>query len=147
MSTKVNQGMLSVFVYGTLKPGEAYYEAYCAPYVVDTVAAIAQGTLYHLPQGYPAMTGGDGWVTGALLQLKDASAIAHMDDFEDYNPALPASANLYTRQLRPVFASDRQPLGSAWMYLMTIERVQAYGGMPITTGCWSREQWPSITPG
>ncbi|MEL6382427.1 MAG: gamma-glutamylcyclotransferase family protein [Cyanobacteria bacterium J06626_18] len=136
--------MIQVFVYGTLKPGEAYYAEYCEPYVVEAVPAIAQGHLFHLPMGYPAMTLGEGYVTGALLQLKDEGEIAHMDDFEDYDPALPEAENLYLRQLRPVFSLEHQPLGQAWMYMMLLERVQQYQGIPVSSGNWSRQQWPSI---
>ena len=135
------------FVYGTLKPGEAYYTTYCEPYVVEIVPAIAQGCLFHLPMGYPAMTLGDRSVMGALLQLRDETAIAHMDDFEDYDPALPEAENLYIRQLRPVFSLEQQPLGNAWIYMMQLERVQQYQGILVPSGNWSQQQWPSITPG
>ena len=137
--------MLTVFVYGTLKPGEAYYKPYCEPYVVTVVPALTRGCLFHLPEGYPAMTLGDGWVTGALLQLRDDQAIAHMDELEDYDPALSQADNLYIRQLRPVFSMERQPLGLAWLYWMRPERVRQSGGIPIPAGVWSRQQWPSIS--
>ncbi|NER84268.1 MAG: gamma-glutamylcyclotransferase [Leptolyngbya sp. SIO1D8] len=109
--------MLKVFVYGTLKPGEAFYEEYCAPYVVVAIPAITQGCLFHLPEGYPAMTLDDAyrdrWVTGALLQFRDETAISHIDEFEDYDPAGSNVDNLYLRLRRPVFSIDRHPLGSA----------------------------------
>lgn len=138
--------MCSVFVYGTLKPGEAYYRQYCQPYVVgEAIPAIVQGCLFHLPLGYPAMTLGNGWVTGALLRIGDEQAIAYLDEFEDYDPnPLSTADNLYTRQLRSVFSPKQQPLGRAWMYVMQVEKVQQYGGIPIPAGNWSRHQWPSI---
>lgn len=154
--------MLKVFVYGTLKPGEAYYKEYCEPYVLEAMPALTKGCVFHLPQGYPAMTLGDllpktldnfpletlheRYVTGALLHLKDEAAIAPMDEFEDYDPTLSEAENLYIRQLRPVFSLDYQPLGSAWMYVMQPERVHQYGGILVPTGNWSREQWHSIAP-
>jgi gamma-glutamylcyclotransferase (GGCT)/AIG2-like uncharacterized protein YtfP len=139
--------MPQIFVYGTLKPGEAYYETYCQPHVVATVPALTQGRLFHLPQGYPALTVGTGWVTGALLQFPDASAIAQMDAFEDYHPHLPDDENQYVRQLHPIFSLHHEPLGTAWMYIMSPQRVQQYHGILLPEGVWSQQQWPSIRPG
>lgn len=144
--------MLNVFVYGTLKPGEAYYAAYCQPYVLSAVPAIAQGRLFHLPQGYPAMTVDPApsaedsvrWVTGSLLSFQDERAIADLDEFEDYDPRLSDSQNLYVRQQRPVFSPARQPLGTAWIYTMSIERINRLGGVEVVAGEWSRASWPSI---
>ncbi|MEM0979115.1 MAG: gamma-glutamylcyclotransferase family protein [Cyanobacteria bacterium P01_H01_bin.58] len=136
--------MLLVFVYGTLKPGEAYYEEYCAPYVVSVTPSLTRGCLYHLPQGYPALTVGDRWVTGSLLHFRNDSRLAQMDEFEDYNTAVPAVQNLYIRQWRPIFTTDQQPLGSAWMYVMQVSRVVSYGGVLIPEGQWSQQHWPSI---
>lgn len=138
--------MLKVFVYGTLKPGEAYYHDYCEPYVVEAVPALTQGSLFHLPQGYPAMALGESDVIGFLLQLRDATAIAYMDEFEDYDPSLPEAMNLYVRQLRPVFSRKRQPLGSAWVYVMCDEYIRQNRGIPVPTGNWSRQHWHSIAP-
>jgi gamma-glutamylcyclotransferase (GGCT)/AIG2-like uncharacterized protein YtfP len=138
--------MVNVFVYGTLKPGEAYYETFCQPHAVATVPALTQGCLFHLSLGYPGLTVGDGWVTGALLQFRDAAAIARMDAFEDYDPNLPDTENQYIRQLRPVFSPSRQPLGTAWMYVMSPQRIHQHNGILIPEGVWSRQQWPSIAP-
>ncbi|WP_204138039.1 gamma-glutamylcyclotransferase [Halomicronema sp. CCY15110] len=136
--------MCKLFVYGTLKPDESAYANYCAPHVMRAEVALMQGQLFHLPQGYPAMTVGDRWVTGALLTLRDEAAIAHIDQFEDYDPTLPATSNLYQRLQRPVFATTQAPLGTAWAYLMAAERVIALGGIPIDEGIWSRRTFPSI---
>ena len=136
--------MCKIFVYGTLKPDESAYEKYCAPHVTQTEDAVMQGQLFHLPQGYPAMTAGDLWVTGALLTLRDKAAIARIDQFEDYDPARPAASNLYQRLQRPVFSSVQQSLGTAWVYLMTPARVDTLGGVLVDTGIWSRQSFPSI---
>jgi gamma-glutamylcyclotransferase (GGCT)/AIG2-like uncharacterized protein YtfP len=136
--------MFNLFVYGTLKPDESAYAKYCAPYVMQAEAAIILGQLFHLPQGYPAMTDGDRWVTGALLTLRDETAIKQIDQFEDYDPTRPAAANLYQRLRRPVFSSTQEPLGKAWAYLMAQEQASALGGIPIEDGIWSRQKFPSI---
>jgi gamma-glutamylcyclotransferase (GGCT)/AIG2-like uncharacterized protein YtfP len=138
--------MLRVFVYGTLKPGEAYYSIYCEPLAVQVQPALTQGQLYHLPQGYPALTVGKNWVTGALLHFRDDSGLAALDAFEDYDPTLPEGENEYQRQCRPIYTLTRQPLGDAWMYVMQGDRVRHRGGIAIPSGVWSRAQWPSILP-
>lgn len=135
---------LSVFVYGTLKPGEAAYRQYCEPYVVSATSAWVRGHLFHLPQGYPALTEGDRWVEGTVLSFQDERAIAHIDAFEDYEPTLPDAENLYVRRSRSIFSSERQPLGHAWVYLMAPQQVVALGGIAIPDGVWSRQFWPSI---
>ncbi|MGD1942440.1 MAG: gamma-glutamylcyclotransferase [Leptolyngbyaceae cyanobacterium] len=137
--------MVTVFVYGTLKPGEAAYPRYCQPHVVLAQPALVQGDLFHLPQGYPALTLGDRWIHGFLLRLQDDWKIAAMDDFEDYDPSRPAAENLYVRQQWPVFSPTQQPLGPAWVYWMAKDRIQALGGIAVTSGDWSRQHWPSLT--
>ncbi|MBD2327448.1 gamma-glutamylcyclotransferase [Alkalinema sp. FACHB-956] len=52
----LNPSAINVFVYGTLKPGHAAYDRFCAGKTIAEVAAIVPGRLYHLPLGYPAMT-------------------------------------------------------------------------------------------
>jgi gamma-glutamylcyclotransferase (GGCT)/AIG2-like uncharacterized protein YtfP len=44
--------VINVFAYGTLKPGEANYQKYCAGKVVEVKRAIANGKLYDLPIGW-----------------------------------------------------------------------------------------------
>jgi len=136
--------MCKIFVYGTLKPDESAYAQYCAPYVTQAQTALMQGQLFHLPQGYPAMTAGDRWVTGALLTLRDPVVIARIDQFEDYDPSRPAASNLYQRLRLPVFAKPQVPLGTAWAYLMAAESVMALGGIPVEAGIWSSRSFPSI---
>jgi gamma-glutamylcyclotransferase (GGCT)/AIG2-like uncharacterized protein YtfP len=137
---------LLLFVYGTLKPGEAYFATYCQPHVAATQPAQVQGRLYHLPMGYPALTDEAGWVTGTLLHLRDAAALVAMDAFEGYETARSPVENEYSRQSRPVWTLERQPLGIAWMYVMERQRVERYRGQWIPTGVWSQADWPSIRP-
>lgn len=136
--------MVKIFVYGTLKPGEAAHHRYCEPYLVRAQTAWVRGELFHLPQGYPALTDGDRWIQGALLTLQGEQALAHMDAFEDYDPARPDANNLYVRRSRPIVSAERQLLATAWVYLMDAHRVVELGGVVVPTGCWSRRQWPSL---
>lgn len=137
--------MLTVFVYGTLKPGEAAHRRYCEPYLLAAQPAWVQGHLFHLPQGYPALAPGDRWVEGSLLQLRTAEAIDQIDAFEDYDPNVADDENLYVRRSHPVFSAQRQPLGAAWVYFMAPERIATLGGIAIPEGVWSGRRWGSIT--
>jgi gamma-glutamylcyclotransferase (GGCT)/AIG2-like uncharacterized protein YtfP len=130
---------LRVFVYGTLKPGETYYESYCAGRVRETQVAIAYGQLYALPLGYPAMTEGSDPIQGFLFSLMDAHALADLDELEDYSPDRPAADNEYSRRCIEVFSPDGQSLGTAWGYFMTPEQVQCLGGVVVPHGYWTAQ--------
>ncbi|AFY36149.1 gamma-glutamylcyclotransferase [Calothrix sp. PCC 7507] len=130
-------GLVSVFVYGTLKPGEANYQKYCADKVVDAQRATAQGQLFALPMGYPAMTLGYDQVHGYLLSFADLGVLHDLDDLEDYQPARQVSENLYNRQQIEVFNLQKISLAWAWVYLMTPDRVSKIGGVRQPDGWWS----------
>lgn len=127
---------MQVFVYGTLKPGGKYYQRYCATAVVAFWPAIARGRLFALPAGYPAMTPGEDWVRGFLLQFRDRQVLPALDAYEDYDCGRSPQENLYDRQQIQVFDLAELPLGSAWAYLMTSEQIQQLGGQWIPTGQW-----------
>lgn len=127
---------LSVFVYGTLMPGEIGYQQFCAGRVSQSQPAIAPGHLYHLPAGYPAMTPGTGWVQGWVLQFSDSKILSVLDQYEDYDPNRAPSDNLYDRQQVAVLTPTQQPLGLAWIYLMRTESVRALAGQYLPSGRW-----------
>ncbi|MBD2629873.1 gamma-glutamylcyclotransferase family protein [Trichormus variabilis] len=126
---------LRVFVYGTLKPGEANYRL-CENQVLTAKKAIASGKLYTLPMGYPAMTKGEGKVHGYLLSFADSTLLTALDDLEDYQPNRPMSENLYYRQYIKIFEPTGLSLGSAWVYLMTSEKIYQLGGVGLVDGYW-----------
>ena len=132
--------MLKVFVYGSLKPGEAYFQEYCAPHVVSVIPAIAQGCLYDLPLGYPAMTLGDDWVSGFLLDFSSANVLQTLDDLEGYQPGRSTGENEYQRQALQIFNPNRQRLGLAWAYLMDPSLVHRLKGTFLPSGQWSGRQ-------
>jgi gamma-glutamylcyclotransferase (GGCT)/AIG2-like uncharacterized protein YtfP len=136
----------AVFVYGTLKPGEAYYQKYCQPYVLEAIPAKVQGCLYHLPRGYPALTEGESWVQGSFLKLRPGTDLGVIDQFEGYDPTQKASQNEYQRLARPIYSLTEVFLGQAWAYVMDDFRVALYDGILIPEGYWSRTLWPSISP-
>lgn len=130
---------VKVFVYGTLKPGEINYDRYCVGKVVQEKPAIAYGQLYHLSLGYPGMILGDGQVQGFLLTFADSAIFESLDQLEDYNPNRRPEDNEYNREQIIVYDLAGQSLGLAWVYFMTLEKVQDFQGIFIPSGCWSSD--------
>jgi gamma-glutamylcyclotransferase (GGCT)/AIG2-like uncharacterized protein YtfP len=128
--------MLQVFVYGTLKPGEVNYPAYCADKVESTTPAWVTGQLFDLSLGYPAMTQERGKVFGYLLTFADEVVLEHLDSLEGYHPQRPESENEYYRQAVAVTDTSGKSLGEAWAYFMTPEKVKQLQGVFIPSGEW-----------
>jgi len=128
---------LKIFVYGTLKPGEANYQSYCAENIVEYLPAIAKGLLYELPIGYPAMTRGESTVHGFVLSFKNPEILLDLDNLEDYHPQRPPEQNEYQRQKIQVFTSNGQNLGVVWSYLMSPEKVKLLNGKNLPSGFWT----------
>ncbi len=129
--------MLKVFVYGTLKPGEKYYQIYCQGKVVNAVKVWTKGVLYDLPLGYPAMTRGEGKVQGFLLTFTNNLVLSELDFLEGYDPLRLPEFNDYQRCKIMVYDFEDQPLEEVWGYLMTWEKVQSLGGVLIPSGWWT----------
>ncbi|MEH1938595.1 MAG: gamma-glutamylcyclotransferase [Nostoc sp.] len=129
--------LVRVFVYGTLKPGEANYKKYCGGKIVDVKRAFVQGKLFALPMGYPAMTLGDSQVHGYLLSFPNPRILNELDVLEDYQPNRQSPENLYNRQIIEVYELQSLFLGWAWVYLMTLEQVEQLGGFLQPDGWWS----------
>ena len=130
---------MKVFVYGTLKPGESNYPAYCGDRVTAAVEAYTWGQLYHLNRrGYPAMTFGASKIRGFLLTFADVSVLTSLDELEDFQPQRSPVDNEYQRQKISIFNLEDLLLGEAWGYLMRLERVQELGGVLIPSGWWSQ---------
>ena len=128
---------VKVFVYGTLKPGESNYAAYCAGQVTEVQAAFTSGELFDLPFDFPAMTVGDRPVYGYLLSFADPSILDELDELEDYRPERADCQNEYIRQELEIFSLEGQSLGNAWVYLMSVERAIGMGGVLLPDGKWT----------
>lgn len=133
---------LQFFVYGTLKPGERWFETYCEPYLIESYEAMAPGRIYHLPVGYPAMTLERGWVRGVWLTFADDRVLAPLDDLEGYDPNRPQDSE-YWRIRHAVFAATGEPLTEAWLYVMPRDRVEALAGQWLPGGHWTGQNFPS----
>ena len=130
MCQQKKSDLLRVFVYGTLKPGEANYEFYCEKEVVDAKKACVRGELYALPQGYPAMTTGNDLVYGYLLSFANSEILNSLDELEDYHPQRLAWENLYNRTQVEIFDLESNSLGLAWVYFMNSTKIHQVKGTP-----------------
>ena len=128
---------LNVFVYGTLKPGEANYHHYCGAKVKSQIEAYTWGNLYDLHVGYPAMVEGKDKIKGILLSFDDDDILHSLDQLEDFQEQREINFNQYYRQAISVYDYDDRFLVKAWTYFMTISRVKQYGGTLINSGIWS----------
>ena len=137
MNKQKNSDLLQVFVYGTLKPGEANYEYYCGSKVINTKKAWVRGELYGLPQGYPAMAEGNDLVYGYLLSFANPDVLNNLDQLEDYNPQKPASENLYNRKQVEIFDLKNNYLGLVWAYFMSLDKIHQFKGTLQIDGWWS----------
>ncbi|MGF1537686.1 MAG: gamma-glutamylcyclotransferase [Elainellaceae cyanobacterium] len=142
---------VSIFVYGTLKPGEANYDRYCKGRVISETPAIAPGYLYALPAGYPAVVAIDRvselraehmtlplkpMVQGYRLQFRDSGCLRLLDELEDYSPKRSPHENEYYRCSTLLFTPNHQALGKAWIYLMEPRRVRGMAGR-LVQGPWT----------
>ena len=134
---KPETSILDVFVYGTLKPGEANYPAYCEGKVLSQIPAYTWGDLYALPVGYPAMVEGNNKVQGVLLKLNNFSILKNLDQLEGYQEHRRSNLNEYNRQLVTVYRFDDRAIAQAWAYFMTLVKVRQYQGEKVTSGNWT----------
>jgi gamma-glutamylcyclotransferase (GGCT)/AIG2-like uncharacterized protein YtfP len=137
ISVFMHEELIRVFVYGTLKPGGYYYGQYCDGRVIESFAAIAYGTLFDLPMGYPAVAPGNHPVHGVVLCFADTALLDMLDDLEDYVPGRSPDENEYNRHLIDVFAPEGDPLGTAWIYMMDTDKALAFGGTVVPDGVWA----------
>ena len=134
---------LSVFVYGTLKPGGRYHQRYCAGYLTAALPALTKGELYDfLRLGYPALTPGDDWVKGYLLKFRQeakvcADILRRLDALEGYvADKVTDSDDDYQRCQLQIFDPDYKPLQMAWVYRMSRAQVRQQGGVYLPDGDW-----------
>lgn len=92
----MNTTLLKVFVYGTLKPGESYYQKYGLDCLSQAEKATAIGSLYHLPRyHYPAMGKGYNTVWGYVLQISHPRVLNELDYLEGYIKGIIPTGNSY----------------------------------------------------
>ena len=133
----MNTPDLSVFVYGTLKPGGHYWPEFCEGKVVSQRPAKIRGELYDLHLGYPGLRlQGDGWVWGYILEMCDQPAFERLDYLEGYKPGRPEQENEYIRLKVPCFDPQGKPFGDIWTYEITEATLARCKATLIPSGDW-----------
>jgi gamma-glutamylcyclotransferase (GGCT)/AIG2-like uncharacterized protein YtfP len=111
-----------LFVYGTLRPGAKGPLGAANPMMERLAANAAHlgrgqtpGLLYRV-DWYPGLVlCGDGWVTGDVFSVTDASLLRVLDAYEDASTA-PSARHEYLRQRVEVRMADASTL-TAWTYV------------------------------
>ncbi|WP_310415639.1 gamma-glutamylcyclotransferase [Chamaesiphon sp. OTE_8_metabat_110] len=137
---------LHVFVYGTLKPGEANFDRYCGNRVITSRRAHIEGCLYDLPAlGYPGAIHGNSQVHGFVISFERPTILAELDELEDFQPHRDPAKNDYNRESIVAYLSavgatsalaNRTASIVAWAYFMNPELVLRCGGIYLPDGWW-----------
>ncbi|MDF3288292.1 gamma-glutamylcyclotransferase family protein [Streptomyces silvisoli] len=141
----MDAGRLPVFVYGTLRPGEANHGLLLGRTAAETPAVLPGALLYEGP-GYPYAVDdpGGGEIRGELIDpLPEVyeAVLADLDRLEEYVPGAPG--NLYDRLAREVRVAAGH-VRPAWVYLAGTATARALraDGVPVRGGDWRRRRLP-----
>jgi gamma-glutamylcyclotransferase (GGCT)/AIG2-like uncharacterized protein YtfP len=136
---------LTVFVYGTLRPGGLYHPTYLLGRTTAEEPATLSGVVLHEGPGYPYALEEDaadvkpGVVRGDLMTLAADGyerVLDALDRLEDFRPGDPSS--LYLRAVRDVIRTRDGARMRAWVYLAAprlAARLRAEGRV-IAGGDW-----------
>ena len=135
----------AMFVYGTLRPGGRYWPN-VSRFIEHYDPALLTGhDLWHLDDGYPALTPGTGIVFGDLLYVKfckEQALFDVTDEIEQYRPG--DEGSLYLRTSVTV-ARLRDPNGSpipaeTYVFNAAHRPYLLQHGRPLPDGEWSASQ-------
>jgi len=119
----------SLFVYGTLRSGEAQHGLVAHLTATD---AKTRGTLYHLSAGYPALQlKGESWVHGQILTAPDPRLLQILDVYEGVHEGL--FQRVTTEALIGLVRHE------VWVYAM--KNPLRHKGKIIPGGRWRRAGW------
>ncbi len=152
---------VTLFLYGTLRPGESHHHL-LAPWVANTAPARIWGRLYHVPAGYPSVEIPEEYMVavGTACPEDDVRAAdrlpvpegalpegdwdwvqgdvvilsepsVSLPPLDDYEGFRPGRPSLYRRVLAPVVVAEETTL--AWVYV----RKSQQGDRRIRDGVWT----------
>ncbi|MFF7726857.1 gamma-glutamylcyclotransferase family protein [Streptomyces sp. NPDC008001] len=134
------QERLPVFVYGTLRPGQANHGRYLRGRTVAEEPARLRGAVLYEGPGYPyAVADPGGEVRGELIVVSPgeyAAVLASLDELEGCGPD--GAGEMYVRAVRPVLPGSSGGEVRAWVYLAaerTARRLRAVGTR-VAGGSW-----------
>jgi len=125
-----------IFVYGTLMSGFMNHKLYLADKIISANRAKIEGRLFHLPEGYPAVVDGNGWVSGEYFTVRGLpSVLVQLDELEGYYG--PGQNNEYNRVIRDVLLADGK-IVPGYVYISTAKGFGelARRGTEILSGDW-----------
>jgi gamma-glutamylcyclotransferase (GGCT)/AIG2-like uncharacterized protein YtfP len=129
----MNEESPRVFVYGTLLEGYANHRHFLKGKSSLLGCATMKGFLYHLPDGYPAMVEGEGWVKGQVFELFNLRILEEIDVLEGFGEG--RDDNLYERVKRAVNVDNGAPL-NCWVYLYRDAETAGAKGTLVPGGDW-----------
>ncbi|CAI8291651.1 MAG: Uncharacterised protein [Opitutia bacterium UBA7350] len=128
---------LSVFVYGTLKPGGCYWARFCEGKVQRTTPARIRGELYDLGCGYPGAVFNEcGWIEGCVHEFIWPVDFAAVDALEGYCINGAPDKNEYERRIVTCFDYQELELGRVWAYEVNPQMLLASKAQRLPDGCW-----------
>lgn len=87
------------------------------------------------------MIPGNSKVEGFLLTFADPVVLESLDELEGYHHQRSLHQNEYERQKIWVYDLSGKPLGQAWGYLMSFEKVKQLDGILVPSGWWSQKNY------
>lgn len=133
MTAKGETNMEKVFVYGSLRTDFWNYDKVLKNRVRHVQEGCIEGSLYHLPAGYPAAISGAGQIYGEVFTLSRDKVIKSLDVLEGY--AGEGKDNLYERKKCKVLLQDGTE-EMCWVYLYVDEAAAKKYGKPVSQGDW-----------
>lgn len=125
------------FFYDPLMSGFPSHEKFLKPHTLSVEKAITNGSLYHLPNGYPAMTFGHGVVKGEVMLFEKPSAMVwYLDSLKGYYGV--DKSNLSERIIQLVKKEDTGEQVLAYIYVYPGYRLMElqHWGVNIPQGDW-----------
>lgn len=125
--------MEKIFVYGSLMSSFWNHDKVLKNRVRHIVKGKMKGSLYHLPEGYPAAVEGDGDIYGEVCTITQDKIIKSLDLLEGYLGE--GQDNLYERQKRLVVLENGEE-DECWAYIYVNQDYAKSKGKSVASGDW-----------
>lgn len=102
----------SFAVYGLLRKGASGFAQFGLEQAFRPLGPCRIPGIIHDLGGYPGLVAGEGEVVGELFEVVDATVIAQLDAFEEYDPAAEHASRYLRWRLRLL-----APEADAWVYV------------------------------